>query len=133
MTRRLLRSAVFVARVAAVAAFLFLAGVPIGYVCFLWMIGFPGLGTDVYLPLAVVSGAAAYLAWLCMPWPREERAAPGPSLMDWPGVPADQDGPAPELDELYERLEATLALPARLPPHEYRIRPAVPPKDSGHV
>lgn len=116
--RHLFAAALFAVAAIVVAAHVLLRYLEVG-----------GLGAAVWAWSIAVFVSAAVLGWLCLPdrprWRRRDRpipAAAGAVPVEVDTVPARWDGVAAELERLWES-------PTLLPPHEYRLRPAVPPAD----
>lgn len=122
------------------ALFFTIAGLAAGLVVTLWLLDLEGLLYEVGPISGVVITAAVALGVLLMP--RENR----PSLAEIRAAPPDPDDPLrphlPAVDvtavarqplfDSYDPLERLWQAQSYLPPHEHRVRPAIPPAAHQH-
>lgn len=98
------------------------ASLIVGGVGFLWLVGLYALGIPLYTALTVAVAAAIVLGCWALPARRDSDPHQNGS---WEADEQLYEQAA--RDELNERLERQLALPALRPAHDHHVRPAVPP------
>jgi hypothetical protein len=127
----LLSKTITVLRYAGAVLLFLLVSLALGLAAIIVMLGFYDIaGVEALLILAAVSAAAGYLGVVLLP--RSSRRARQAAVCDRikPSAESGEDLiPEHVRDELNERLEAQLAYPARLPPHEFQVRPSIPPAE----
>lgn len=111
----------------AVGVFWSIAGITGGFVLLMLLLGLYDLGVGWVYATAVI-GASTYLGWACLPTGRAHRPRRGRHRTVRPSTEADvllyDPGYRARLDDEFERL---YDLAAYRPPHDFFVRPPVPP------
>lgn len=135
----LLSTTVTVLRYTGAVLFFTIASFVLGLVAIVSTLGFADIaGAEFFLIWGTVIAAAVWLGVLLLPTDRARRTPAAGGARIGPSAESGEDLIAAHLrDELNERLERQLAWPTRMPPHEYRVRPPIPPtrleRDGDHV
>ncbi len=121
-----------VLRLLVAAVFFSVAAIALGVLLVVLLLGFSA--ADFFLAVGAAAAAAIGIGIVALPpsptptGPPESATAPRLPRRIPSSVEGSETLFAPlERDGINERLEAGLALPERLPAHEYQLRPAVPP------